>query len=104
MLWCQLCSLQTSYKRKKRNRRRLRCFDQHNWYWKSLNLIKEDWSENYTLWLLSQVFKCVWSYNNWEVAALKRRGTDHQIELKEVNRKELKVLWDSLYNMTKRNY
>jgi hypothetical protein len=29
-------------------------------------------------------FKCVWSYDDWEVAALKREeGTDHQIELEE---------------------
>ncbi len=30
---------------------------------------------------------------------LRKEDTDYQIELKEVNRKELKVLWDSLYNM-----
>ncbi len=34
-------------------------FDQHDQYWKSLNLIKEDWSEDYTFWSLSWVFKCV---------------------------------------------
>ncbi len=32
---------------------------------------------------------------------LREEGTDHQIELEEVNEKESKVLWDSLYNMTK---
>ncbi len=32
---------------------------------------------------------------------LREEDTDHQIELKEVNEKESKVLWDSLYNMTK---
>jgi hypothetical protein len=32
---------------------------------------------------------------------LREEDTDHQIELKEMNRKELKVLWDSLYNMTR---
>jgi hypothetical protein len=32
---------------------------------------------------------------------LRREGTDHQIELKEMNEKESKVLWDSLYNMTR---
>ncbi len=31
----------------------------------------------------------------------REEDTDHQIELKEINRKELKVLWDSLYNMTR---
>jgi len=31
----------------------------------------------------------------------REEDTDHQIELKEVNKKESKVLWDSLYNMTK---
>ncbi len=30
---------------------------------------------------------------------LREEDTDHQIKLKEVNRKESKVLWDSLYNM-----
>ncbi len=47
--------------------------DQHDQYQKSLNLTKEDWSENYTLWLLSWVFKCVQLYDDWEIAALKRR-------------------------------
>jgi len=32
---------------------------------------------------------------------LKEEDTDHQIELKEVNEKESKVFWDSLYNMMK---
>ncbi len=32
---------------------------------------------------------------------LREEDTDHQIELKEMNEKESKVLWDSLYNMTK---
>jgi hypothetical protein len=30
---------------------------------------------------------------------LREEDTDHQIELKEMNEKESKVLWDSLYNM-----
>jgi hypothetical protein len=46
-------------------------------------------------------FKCVQSYNDWEIAVLREKDIDHQIELKEMNRKELKVLWDSLYNMIK---
>ncbi len=32
---------------------------------------------------------------------LREEDTDHQIELKEINEKESKVLWDSLYNMMK---
>ncbi len=32
---------------------------------------------------------------------LRREGTDHQIKLEEVNEKESKVLWGSLYNMAK---
>ncbi len=32
---------------------------------------------------------------------LRREDTDHQIELKEMNEKESKVLWGSLYNMTR---
>ncbi len=32
---------------------------------------------------------------------LRREGTDHQIELKEVNEKESKVPWSPLYNMTR---
>jgi len=47
--------------------------DQHDQYWKSFNLTEEDWSEDYTLWSLSWVFKCVQLYNDWEIAALKRR-------------------------------
>jgi len=47
--------------------------DQHDQYQKSLNFTKEDWSENYTLWSLSWVFKCVRLYDDWEIAALKRR-------------------------------
>jgi len=30
---------------------------------------------------------------------LREEDTDHWIELKEINEKELKVLWDPLYNM-----
>jgi len=30
---------------------------------------------------------------------LRREGTNHWIELKEIDEKELKVFWDSLYNM-----
>ncbi len=33
---------------------------------------------------------------------LRREGTDHQIELKEMNEKELKVLWNPLYNMMRK--
>ncbi len=32
---------------------------------------------------------------------LREEGTDHQIKLKKIDEKELKVLWDSLYNMTR---
>jgi len=32
---------------------------------------------------------------------LREEGTDHQIKLKEMNEKEPKVLWGSLYNMTR---
>jgi len=34
-----------------------------------------------------------------KLSLLREEGTDYQIKLKEMNRKELKVLWDSLYNM-----
>ncbi len=33
---------------------------------------------------------------------LKEEDTDHQIELKEMNEKEFKVLWGSLYNMMRK--
>ncbi len=36
-----------------------------------------------------------------KLSLLREEGTDHQIKLKEMNEKESKVLWDSLYNMTK---
>ncbi len=47
--------------------------NQHDQYWKSLNLTEEDWLEDYTFWSLSWVFKCVQSYDDWEVVTLKRR-------------------------------
>ncbi len=36
-----------------------------------------------------------------KLPSLREEDTDYQIELKEMNEKESKVLWDSLYNMTK---
>ncbi len=36
-----------------------------------------------------------------KLSPLRREDTDHQIELEEMNEKESKVLWDSLYNMTR---
>ncbi len=36
-----------------------------------------------------------------KLSFLRRKGIDHQIELKKVNEKESKVPWDSLYNMTR---
>jgi hypothetical protein len=49
---------------------------------KSLNLT-EDWLwELYSL-IIIMSFKCVWSYNDWEVASLKRRRHRSWIELKE---------------------
>ncbi len=34
-----------------------------------------------------------------KLSFLRKEDTDHQIELEEMNKKELKVLWGSLYNM-----
>ncbi len=45
------------------------------------------------------VFDCMMTE---KLPFLREEDTDHQIELEEVNEKELKVLWDSLYNMTKK--
>jgi len=63
--WVQLC-YDVSYvlykpctKERRETKENWGVFDQHNQYWKSLNLIKEDWSEDYTFWSLSWVFKCV---------------------------------------------
>ncbi len=36
-----------------------------------------------------------------KLSFLRKEDINHQIELKEMNEKELKVLWDSLYNMMK---
>jgi len=44
------------------------------------------------------VFNCTMTE---KLPFLREEDTDHQIELKEVNKKESKVLWDSLYNMAK---
>jgi hypothetical protein len=60
--------------KKEEKRRRLRCSYQHDQYWKSLNLTEEDWPEDYTFWSLSWVFKCVWLYNDWEVAFLREKA------------------------------
>jgi hypothetical protein len=48
-------------------------------------------------------FKCVQSYNDWEVAAL-REDTDHQIELEEMNEKSQKYLRSSIQHDKKRSY
>ncbi len=42
------------------------------------------------------VFNCTMTE---KLSFLKREGTDHWIELKKIDEKESKVLWDSLYNM-----
>jgi len=34
-----------------------------------------------------------------KLSLLKEKDTNHWIKLKEIDEKELKVLWDSLYNM-----
>jgi len=45
------------------------------------------------------VFDCTMTE---KLSFLRKEDTDHQIELEEMNEKESKVLWDSLYNMTKK--
>jgi len=37
-----------------------------------------------------------------KLSLLREEGTDHWIELKEIDEKESKVLWGSLYNMTRK--
>ncbi len=44
------------------------------------------------------VFNCMMTE---KLPLLKEEDTDHQIELEEMNEKESKVPWDSLYNMTR---
>ncbi len=44
------------------------------------------------------VFDCIMTE---KLPPLREEGTDHQIKLKEMNKKESKVFWGSLYNMTK---
>ncbi len=44
------------------------------------------------------VFDCMMTE---KLSPLRRKDTDHQIKLKEMNEKESKVPWGSLYNMTK---
>ena len=39
-----------------------------------------------------------------KLPSLREEGTDHQIELEEVNEKESKVLWGPLYTWQKRSY
>ncbi len=34
-----------------------------------------------------------------KLSFLRKEDTDHQIKLEKMNEKELKVFWDSLYNM-----
>ncbi len=45
------------------------------------------------------VFDCTMTE---KLPLLREEGTDHQIELKEVNEKESKVPWDPLYNMMRK--
>jgi surface polysaccharide O-acyltransferase-like enzyme len=71
-------------KKRKRNRRRL--------IW-----------ELYFLIIITSFFKCVQSYNDWEFALKKRRHRSSNWT-KRGEWKESKVLWDSLYNMTRENY
>jgi hypothetical protein len=61
--------------------------DQHDQYWKSLNLT-EDWLRTILL-IIIMSFKCVQSYNDWEVAFLKRRHRSW-IELEEIDEKRIK--------------
>jgi len=75
---------------------------QHDWYWKSLNLTEEDWLEDYTLWSLSQVFKCVQSYDDWEVAALKRRRHRSSNWTKKDEQKRIKSTLKSSIQYNKR--
>ena len=42
------------------------------------------------------VFNCTMTK---KLPFLREEDTDHWIELKKINKKELKVFWDSLYNM-----
>jgi len=44
------------------------------------------------------VFDCTMTE---KLSFLRKEDTDHWIKLEEINKKELKVLWDSLYNMTR---
>ncbi len=44
------------------------------------------------------VFDCIMTE---KLPFLREEGTDHWIELKEIDEKESKVFWDSLYNMMK---
>ncbi len=37
-----------------------------------------------------------------KLSFLRKEDTDHQIELEEIDEKELKVPWDSLYNMMRK--
>ncbi len=45
------------------------------------------------------VFNCMMTE---KLLPLREEGTDYQIKLKEMNEKESKVLWDSLYNMMRK--
>ncbi len=54
--------------------------------------------------LLSHYYKFLNVFNHTmteKLSFLRKEDTDHQIKLKEMNEKESKVLWDSLYNMTR---
>jgi hypothetical protein len=72
--------------------------DQHDWYWKSLNLTEEDWLENYTLWSLSWVLNVFDHTMTEKLPFLRKEDTDHQIEL-EKWWKKVKSTLRSLYNM-----
>ncbi len=74
---------------------------QHDWYWKILTSQKK--TDSRTI-LFDHYHKFLNVFDHImteKLSLLRKEDTDHQIKLKEVNRKESKVFWDSLYNMTR---
>jgi hypothetical protein len=41
-------------------------------------------------------FKCVQSYNDWEIVVLREEDTDYQIELEEMNERIKSILRSSI--------
>ncbi len=65
-------------------------FNQYNWYWESLNLIKEDRLKNVAFKALLWFLECFWSYNDREVVFFERERNESLYWVERNRWKEIK--------------